>query len=48
MSEQVLRDTTLKVKMTTRNRLAKHGSKDQTYDNLVNELLDKVEFGDNQ
>ena len=34
--------------MTTRNRLAKHGSKDQTYDNLVNELLDKIEFGDNQ
>ena len=48
MSEQVLRDTTLKVKMTTRNRLAKHGSKDQTYDNLVNELLDKVDFGENQ
>ena len=48
MSEQVLRDTTLKVKMTTRNRLAKHGSKDQTYDNLINELLDKVDFGENQ
>ena len=48
MSEQILRDTTLKVKMTTRDRLAKHRSKDQTYDNLVNELLDKIEFGDNQ
>jgi hypothetical protein len=48
MSEQILRDTTLKVKMNTRDRLAKHGSKDQTYDNLINELLDKVEFGDSQ
>jgi len=34
--------------MTTRDRLAKHGSKDQTYDNLINELLDKVDFGENQ
>ena len=34
--------------MNTRDRLAKHGSKDQTYDNLINELLDKVEFGDSQ
>ena len=34
--------------MTTRVRLAKHGSKDQTYDNLINELLDKVDFGENQ
>ena len=48
MSEQILRDTTLKVKMNTRDRLAKHGCKDQTYDNLINELLDKVEFGDSQ
>jgi hypothetical protein len=48
MSEQILRDTTLKLKMTTRDRLAKHGRKDQSYDDLINELLDKVDFGDNQ
>lgn len=46
MSEQVLRNTTLKVKMNTRDRLAKRGNKDQTYDNLINKLLDEVESGD--
>jgi hypothetical protein len=50
--EQVLqtqiKQTTIKLKSNTRDRLAKHGSKDQTYDDLVNEMLDKLEYGDNQ
>ena len=40
--------TTIKLHVTTRQRLAKHGTKDQTYDDLINDLLDKINFGDNQ
>ena len=40
--------TTIKLKVITRQRLAKHGAKDQTYDDLINDLLDKINFGDNQ
>jgi len=43
-----IKQTTIKLKSNTRNRLAKHGAKDQTYDDLVNEMLDKIEHGDNQ
>jgi len=35
--------TTLKVKNTTRDRLAKRGTKVQTYDMIIVELLDAVE-----
>ena len=51
MSVECIEDakfTTIKLKTNTRNRLAKHGKKDQSYDELVNVILDKIEFGDNQ
>jgi hypothetical protein len=46
--EQTSKTTTIKLRVTTRQRLAKHGAKDQTYDDLINDLLDKTEFGENQ
>jgi hypothetical protein len=46
--EQTSKTTTIKLKVITRQRLAKHGAKDQTYDDLINDLLDKTEFGDSQ
>jgi hypothetical protein len=46
--EQASKTTTIKLRVTTRQRLAKHGAKDQTYDDLINDLLDKTEFGENQ
>ena len=46
--ETQIKQTTIKLKSNTRDRLAKHGAKDQTYDDLVNEMLDKIEYGDNQ
>ena len=46
--EQTSKTTTIKLKVITRQRLAKHGAKDQTYDDLINDLLDKTEFGENQ
>lgn len=30
--------------MNTGDHLAKHGNKDQTCDDLINELLDQIEF----
>ncbi len=39
---------TIKVKLETKNRLKSHGHKDQTYDEIVNEILDHKEFGENQ
>lgn len=42
MSEQILSDT-LKFKMSTRDRLARRGRKDQTYDQLIVEMLDKFD-----
>ena len=35
--------TTIKLHASVRNRLAKHAKKDQTYENLIIQLLDKVE-----
>ena len=35
--------TTLKVEKTTRDRLAKHGEKDDTFDDIINKILDEVE-----
>ena len=46
--EQTSKTTTIKLKVITRQRLAKYGAKDQTYDDLINDLLDKTNFGDNQ
>ena len=40
---QTVFDTTIKVRNTTRDRLAKLGRKDQTYDMIIVELLDAVE-----
>jgi len=39
---------TIKLKLETKNRLKALGQKDQTYDEIVNELLDKKEHGVNQ
>ena len=35
--------TTIKLHSSVRQRLAKHATKDQTYENLIVELLDKIE-----
>lgn len=42
MSEQILSDT-LKFKMSTRDRLARRGRKDQTYDQLIVEMLNRLD-----
>lgn len=34
--------TTIKIKKSTRNRLAQHGRKNETYDDIINQLLDRV------
>ncbi len=39
---------TIKLKLETKNRLKALGQKDQTYDEIVNELLDRKEHGVNQ
>ena len=41
-------NTTIKLKIETRNRLKNLGHKDQTYDEIVNEVLDRKEYGENQ
>lgn len=46
--QETVKTTTIKLRVVTRQRLAKHGAKDQTYDELINVLLDKIELGDNQ
>jgi len=43
-----MQNTTIKLKIETRNRLKNMGSKDQTYDEIVNNVLDQNEYGDNQ
>ena len=43
-----MQNTTIKLKTETRNRLKNLGSKDQTYDEIVNNILDQNEYGDNQ
>ena len=43
-----MQNTTIKLKTETRNRLKNLGSKDQTYDEIVNQVLDQNEYGDNQ
>jgi len=39
---------TIKVKSRTKERLKSLGSKDQTYDDVVNDILDRQEYGENQ
>ena len=39
---------TIKLKLETKNRLKALGQKDQTYDEIVNELLDIKDYGVNQ
>ena len=41
--EQTDKMTTIKLKSSTRERLAKHATKDQTYENLIIQLLDKID-----
>jgi len=43
MSQLQIFDTTIKVRNTTRDRLAKRGTKAHTYDLIIVELLDAVE-----
>ena len=38
--------TTIKLHSSVRKRLAKHATKDQTYEALIIELLDKIEPGE--
>lgn len=40
--------TTIKLKIKTRDRLKNLGKKDETYDLILNHLLDVNEFGENQ
>jgi len=35
--------TTISIKKKTKNRLEKHGRKGQTWDELINEMLDEIE-----
>jgi hypothetical protein len=42
MSQMQIFDTTIKVRNTTRDRLAKLGRKDQTYDMIIVDLLDQL------
>jgi len=39
---------TIKLKLETKNKLKALGQKDQTYDEIVNEILDRQEYGVNQ
>lgn len=39
---------TIKLKLETKNRLKALGEKDQTYDEIVKELLDIKDYGVNQ
>ena len=40
--------TTIKLRSQTRDRLKCLGHKDQTYDEIVNEILDRQDYGENQ
>ncbi len=39
---------TIKLELSTKNRLKAYGEKDQSYDELVNVILDRYEYGENQ
>ena len=40
--------TTIRVSKKTRERLARFGRKGETYDNLINRILDKIETNKKQ
>jgi len=39
---------TIKLKLETKNRLKALGHKDETYDEIVNSILDTRDYGENQ
>jgi len=39
---------TIKLKLETKNRLKARGHKDETYDEIVNSILDTQDYGENQ
>jgi len=39
---------TIKLKLETKNKLKALGHKDQTYDEIVNSILDTKKYGENQ
>ena len=39
---------TIKLKLETKNRLKALGHKDQSYDEIVNDVLDGQDYGENQ
>jgi len=39
---------TIKIKLETKNRLKALGHKDQTYDEIVNDVLDRQDYSENQ
>jgi predicted DNA-binding protein len=39
---------TIKLKIETKKRLKALGHKDQSYDEIVNEILDRKEYGEDQ
>jgi len=45
-SNQVRSQTTIPLEKITKNRLTSLGKKNQSYDNLVNEILDFIESSD--
>lgn len=38
-----MKDSTMKIKNKTKQRLLKHGKMGQSFDELINQLLDRVE-----
>lgn len=44
----VIPTTTIKLRSETRDRLKNLGHKDQTYDEIVREILDRQEYGETQ
>ena len=43
-----MQKSTIALSIETKNRLRSIGEKDQSYDELVNVILDRQEYGDNQ
>ncbi len=43
-----MQKSTIALSVETKNRLRLVGVKDQSYDELVNVILDRQEYGDNQ
>jgi len=43
-----MQKSTIALSIETKNRLREQGVKDQTYDELINVILDRQEYGVNQ